>query len=83
MKWFAIAGVGQLVIAGLLTVLTALQATFLPRPLGQCKNLDQLGKTSYLDAIAQAIMSHYERSKGRADVCTKMVQNWRFQIANM
>lgn len=83
MKWFAIAGIGQLVIAGLFIALTALQATFLPRPLGRCKNLNQLGETSYLDVIAEAIMSHYEKSKGRGSVCAKMVQNWRFQIANI
>lgn len=83
MKWFAIAGVGQLIIAGMLTVLTALQATFLPRPLGQCKNLSQLGKTSYLDAIAEATTPHNEKPGSRSDVCRKMVMNWRFQIANM
>ncbi|KAF8430907.1 hypothetical protein BGX38DRAFT_363738 [Terfezia claveryi] len=83
MEWFAIAGIGQLIIAGLLITLTALQATFLPRPLGQCKNLRQLGEISYLDVIAKAIMSHYAKSKGRGSVCAKMVQNWRFQIANI
>ena len=86
LKWFTIAGLTQLIIAGLLTVLTALQATFLPRPLGQCKNLRQLGEICYLDAIAEVIISHYnidEKLKNRGSVCSKMVQNWRFQIANM
>ena len=83
MKWFAIAGVGNFFIAGVITALTALQATFLPRPLGQCKNLSQLGKPSYLDVIAKAITHHTEKPKTSNTVCRKMVQNWRFQIAIM
>ena len=82
-KWFAIAGAGQLVAAGLLTALAVLQATFLPHPLGQCKNLSQLGETSYLDAIAKATTSHNEKPKSRGSVCHKMAGSWRFQIAMM
>lgn len=61
-------------------ITAVVQSRYLPRPLGKCENLDQLGRggKNWLDVLVEAQSSNF---KDKLDVCINELRVWQMVIA--